>query len=272
MAAQRTSRFWFGLIGAGSGDPVRLPQPLALRATRRRLASLSQGSAAPLKAGRRECNRAGRTGPRRSALFRCRLSASPLGTVTAIEAIVRQNDRQAVERSPPEAAGRCCCLTSEAVVRPPWWLRAETGSLSGDWTVGVRRHDASAWPLRGRCSRAGPAVGDECDPQWRARRAEQNAGRRRRHADLATTQVHPGGGRPGPCGATPKCERPPCTNPRLRKRRRRDLPLRPAEARSVSWCWRSRRGPEIGPFGSCTKPHILTQGFWTNCRYRWQGA
>src|SRR5947209_3113031 len=84
----------------------------------------------------------------------------------------------------------------------------------------------------------GPAVEDECDPQWRARRAEQNAGRRRRAAHLATTQELPGGGRPGPCGAarrrasgrlvpTPVCESVDVGIFRFDR----------WEARPVSWCW-----------------------------------
>ena len=54
-----------------------------------------------------------------------RLSASRLGTVTAIEAIVRQNHRRP-SNGATGGGGRCCCLTPIGVTSPSWPLRTNS--------------------------------------------------------------------------------------------------------------------------------------------------
>ena len=152
--------------------------------------------------------------------------------------------------------------------QPP--TRAATSEPPGaDYPVrthGVRRRNASAWLLRRRCSRAGAAVGDKCDPQWRDRRAEQNAGRRRRDAHLAKCRSFRAVAGPGRTGR--------------RRRPRGRLVATPFAGASKSgssvstggseacgWCWRSRRGLKSASSGPARNLIILPQGFWTNCRY-----
>ena len=114
----------------------------------------------------------------------------------------------------------------------------------------------------------GPAVGDECDPQWRARQAEQNAGRRRRDAHLATAQELPGGGQPGPNGAARRrASGRLVPTPFARASKSGSSVSTSRKRRPVSWCWRSGRAVKSASSAPARNLIILTQGFWTNCRY-----
>jgi hypothetical protein len=64
------------------------------------------------------------------------MSASRLGTVTAIDAIVRQDDRRVRRMELREAAGRCCCLTPEGVTGSGATASTRTGQSDVDSSVG----------------------------------------------------------------------------------------------------------------------------------------
>ena len=123
-------------------------------------------------------------------------------------------------------------------------------------TLGVRRRNASAWLLRRRCSRA--RSGGRGRMRSAVARSPRGAER------WSTPTRRPSGNSAGASwwwraravrGGTPTGERPPCTNPVCESVEVGISRVDRQEARPVSWCWRSRRGREIGLFGSCTKPH-----------------